>query len=50
VQSADSVTKGTFRVVLSPGTGGSGASVTGTMSVEIRAHTRRLADEDARKG
>ena len=50
VQTADSVTRGTFHVVLSPKAGVSGASVTGTMSVEIRAQTRRLADVEAKKG
>ncbi len=43
VQEANSVTKGTYNLVLSPN--GSGAPVTGTMAVEIRAQTRRLPDE-----
>lgn len=44
VQDADSVTKGTFRIVLAPKPGMPGGPVTGTMSVEIRSQTRRLAD------
>ena len=43
VQEANSVTKGTYNLTLSPN--GSGAPVTGTMAVEIRAQTRRLPDE-----
>lgn len=47
VQDADSVTRGDFKVVLAPK---SGAPVDGTMSVEIRAQTRRLPDDVAKKG
>jgi hypothetical protein len=47
VEEASSVTRGTYDLVLSPP--GSGAAVRGTMSVEIRAQTRRLPDE-AKKG
>jgi hypothetical protein len=43
VEEATSVTRGTYDLVLSPA--GSGAPVRGTMSVEIRAQTRRLPDE-----
>ena len=43
VEEADSVTTGTYKLVLTPVTGG-GAPVTGTMSVEIRAQTKRLPD------
>jgi hypothetical protein len=49
VQDAQSVTRGTFRLVLAPKAGGSGVPVTGTLSVEIRSQTRRLADTDAKK-
>lgn len=42
VQQANSVTTGTYDLVLSPV--GAGAPVRGTMSVEIRAQTRRLPD------
>ena len=48
VEEATSVTRGTYDLVLSP-TAGAGAHVRGTMSVEIRAQTRRLPDE-AKKG
>ena len=44
VQDANSVTRGTYDLVLSPQPG-SGSSVTGTMTVEIRSQTRRLPDE-----
>ena len=44
VEEATSVTRGTYDLVLSPSKG-SGAPVRGTMSVEIRAQTRRLPDE-----
>jgi hypothetical protein len=44
VQDANSVTRGTYDVVLSPQPG-AGSSVTGTMTVEIRSQTRRLPDE-----
>ena len=47
VEEATSVTRGAYELVLSPA--GSGAPVRGTMSVEIRAQTRRLPDE-AKKG
>ena len=42
VQDADSVTTGTFRMVVTPKTGTAGVPVTGTMTVEIRSQTRRL--------
>jgi len=46
VQEASSVTKGSYNLVLTSGSGSSVvAPVTGTMSVEIRAQTRRLPDE-----
>ena len=45
VQEASSVTKGSYNLVVSSN---AGSPVTGTMSVEIRAQTRRLPDE-ARK-
>jgi hypothetical protein len=48
VEEATSVTRGTYDLVLSPAAG-AGAHVRGTMSVEIRAQTRRLHDE-AKKG
>ena len=41
VEEAESVTTGAYKLVLTPVTGG-GAPVTGTMSVEIRAQTKRL--------
>ena len=44
VEEASSVTRGTYDLVLAPAVGG-GAPVRGTMSVEIRAQTRRLPDE-----
>ncbi len=44
VQEATSLTKGVYNLVLAPQAGGA-ASVTGTMSVEIRSQTRRLPDE-----
>ena len=44
VQDASSVTRGTYDLVVSPPSGG-GASVRGTMTVEIRSETRRLPDE-----
>lgn len=44
VQEATSVTRGTFDVVVSPQPGG-GLPVKGTLSVEIRAQTKRLPDE-----
>jgi hypothetical protein len=44
VQEASSVTKGSYNLLLSPQPS-SGSSVTGTMSVEIRAQTKRLPDE-----
>jgi hypothetical protein len=47
VQDAESVTKGTFKIVLSPKAGTLSAAVTGTMSVEIRSQTRRLPDAGA---
>lgn len=47
VQEANSVTRGTYNLLLSPRPGG-GLPVTGTMSVEIRSQTKRLPDE-ARK-
>lgn len=43
VQEASSVTTGTYDLVLTPL--GGGASVRGTMTVEIRSQTRRLPDE-----
>ncbi len=46
VQDSSSVTKGTYKLVLSPA---AGVPVTGTMTVEIRSQTRRLADE-SKKG
>ena len=45
VQEASAVTKGAYTLSLSPETGAGGASVSGTMSVEIRSQTRRLPDE-----
>jgi hypothetical protein len=47
VQDSTSVTKGTFRIALSPKAGTVSAPVTGTMSVEVRSQTRRLPDEGA---
>jgi hypothetical protein len=47
VQDATSVTKGTFRIALSPKAGTVSTPVTGTMSVEIRSQTRRLPDAGA---
>jgi len=44
VQEASSVTRGTYKLVLTPTAGGS-AAVTGSMTVEIRSQTRRLPDE-----
>ena len=44
VEEASSVTRGSYNLVLSPAAG-SGAPVRGTMSVEIKAQTRRLPDE-----
>jgi hypothetical protein len=44
VEEATSVTRGSYDLVLSRAAG-SGAPVRGTMSVEIRAQTRRLPDE-----
>ena len=44
LEEATSVTRGTYDLVLSPAVG-AGAPVRGTMSVEIRAQTRRLPDE-----
>jgi len=49
VQNAESVTRGTFRLVLSPKTAGPGVPVTGTLSVEIRSQTRRLPDSEVKK-
>ncbi|MDQ2826729.1 MAG: hypothetical protein M3Y04_07205 [Actinomycetota bacterium] len=49
VQESTSVTKGTFRLVLSPKPGQQAEPVPGTMSVEIRSQTRRLPD-DTKKG
>lgn len=46
VEEASSVTRGTYDLVLSPA--GAGASVRGTMAVEIRAQTKRLPDEAAK--
>jgi len=43
VEEASSVTTGSYNLVLTPVTG-SGAPVLGTMSVEIRAQTKRLAE------
>ena len=43
VEEASSVTTGTYNLVLTPATAG-GAPVLGTMSVEIRAQTKRLRD------
>lgn len=50
VVEASSVTKGTFRLAVTAKSGQQVEPVMGTMSVEIRAQTRRLADEDPRKG
>ncbi len=44
VEEASSVTVGTYNLVLTPVSGG-GAPVKGTMSVEIRAQTKRLPDD-----
>lgn len=44
IEEASSVTRGAYNLVVSPQPGG-GLPVTGTMSVEIRAQTRRLPDE-----
>lgn len=44
VEEATSVTRGTYDLVMSSPTG-AGAPVRGTMSVEIRAQTKRLPDE-----
>lgn len=48
VEEANSVSRGTYNVVLAPQPGG-GTPVTGTMTVEIRSQTRRLPDV-AKKG
>ena len=45
VEESSSVTRGTFRLVLSPKPGQAAEPVTGTMSVEIRSQTRRLPDD-----
>jgi len=50
VQDSTSVTRGTFRIVLSPRPGQQAEPVSGTMTVEIRSQTRRLPDDDGRKG
>ncbi len=50
LEEASSVTKGTFRLSLSPKPGQQVEPVMGTMSVEIRSQTRRLPDEDPGKG
>ncbi len=50
VQESTSVTKGTFRLVLSPKPGRQAEPVPGTMSVEIRSQTRRIADDATKKG
>jgi hypothetical protein len=50
LQDSTSVTKGTFRVVLSPKAGQQAEPVSGTMSVEVRSQTRRLPDGDPKKG
>jgi len=50
VQESTSVTKGTFRLQLSPKPGQQAAPVSGSMSVEVRSQTRRLPDGDAKKG
>ena len=44
VEEANSTTRGSYNLTLSPNTGG-GVAVTGTMVVEIRAQTRRLPDD-----
>ncbi len=44
VEDASSVTRGTYRLVLTP-SAGAGLPLTGTMTVEIRSQTRRLPDE-----
>lgn len=44
VEESSSVTKGTFRLVLSPKAGEAAEPVRGTMSVEIRSQTRRLRE------
>ena len=44
VEEANSVSRGTYNVVLTPQPGG-GLPVTGTMTVEIKAQTKRLPDE-----
>ena len=48
VETADSVTRGTFRVALNPAAGGVSTPVLGTMTVEIRSQTRRLPDVEAK--
>ncbi len=50
VQESTSVTRGTFRLTLSPKPGQRAEPVPGTMSVEIRSQTRRLPDEAGKKG
>lgn len=50
VQESSSVTKGTFRLLLSPKPGQQAQPVSGTMAVEIRSQTRRLAGDEGRKG
>ncbi|MEA2686153.1 MAG: hypothetical protein QOE93_1348, partial [Actinomycetota bacterium] len=42
VQAASSLTKGDFQVTLTGPGGDDAAPVTGTMTVEVRAETRRL--------
>jgi len=45
VQESSSVTRGTYRLLVSPKPGQAAEPVTGTMSVEIRSQTRRLPDD-----
>jgi len=45
VEASSSLTRGTFRVGLTARPGEQAAAVTGTMSVEIRSQTRRLATD-----
>ncbi len=45
VQEATALTRGAYTLTLSPQAGRSDASISGTMSVEIRSQTRRLPDE-----
>ena len=50
VQEANSVTKGTYDVAVTPEARSGGLPLRGTMEVEVRSQTRRLPDERGTKG